>query len=95
MKDVFWKSVLVISVFTMVLGFLISAYGVYSHDELFVYSGIVLIGITCMSWWIWVMIVIKSMWDFTQNTRNRVVDIRESIREVKDIFNEYKNLTRR
>jgi len=48
-----------------------------------------LIVIVSASWWVWVMLVIKTMIDFINNTTTKIIDIRQGIREVRQLFKEY------
>jgi len=95
MKNVFWKIVVLFSVIIMISGFAVSLHGIHHQDYDIIYIGMVIIGITCISWWIWVMSVIKAMWDFTQNTVNKVQEIRQGVNEVRILFEEYKKLSDR
>lgn len=81
---------MIISTVAMITGFVLSLAGVYHNDYLFAYAGISLIIITCISWWIWVMTVIKSMWEFTRSTVLKVQDIRQGISGVRQILQDYK-----
>jgi hypothetical protein len=95
MKNIFWKIVMVLSVVTMITGFVAALYGIHYQDYDVIYLGMVVIGVTCVSWWVWVMSVIKAMWDFTQGTVNKVQEIRTSVKEVRRLFEEYKKLRER
>jgi ammonia channel protein AmtB len=95
MKNIFWKVAMVFSVITMIAGFAVSLHGINNQNYDTIYIGMVIIGVTCVSWWIWVMSVIKAMWDFTQSTVNKVQEIRLGVREVRKLFEEYKKLSDR
>jgi len=95
MRNIFWKLVIVFSVVTLLSGLMISLFGVYSQDHTLAYSGLVVIALTCVSWWIWVMIVIKSMWEFAQSTVENVFEIRTGVKEVRKLVEEYKKLIER
>jgi hypothetical protein len=86
MKNICWKSMMVVSIFAMIAGFVLSMIGVYHNNYLFAYGGISLIIMTCISWWIWVMIVIKSMWDYTHSTVTNVQEIQQDISGVRQIL---------
>jgi len=92
MKNTFWKIAMVLSIVTMMTGFLIALYGVHYHDYEVAYAGVLTIIITCVAWWIWVMLTIRAMWEFTQNTVEKVYEIRVGVKEVKVLFEEYKKL---
>ena len=95
MKTIFWKISLVVSILCMTIGFIVSLHGVHDNNTNIVYIGLVIIGLTCGSWWIWVMIVIKDMYHITHTAVTGVSDIRDSIKEVKQLIDDYKNLVDR
>lgn len=86
---------MLLSVITMITGFAVSLHGIQHQDYDIIYVGMMIIGITCVSWWIWVMSVIKAMWDFAQSTVNKVQEIRQGVKEVRKLFEEYKKLSDR
>lgn len=94
MKKIFWNASLILSMLFMVVGFITSVYGIFHQLQTFVYMGLMIIGVTCISWWIWVMIVIKQMYDVTKNSMSNIGDVREAIKEIKILVEEYKKLTR-
>lgn len=95
MRNIFWMTILVCSIAFMILGFSVSFHGIETGSYDLVYAGLIVIGTTCVSWWIWVMIVIKDMYSITVNAIDGVKDIRTGIKEVKRLIQEYKNLTER
>jgi hypothetical protein len=95
MKNNKWKFVLIVSIVTMLTGLLFSLYGIHFQDQQISYVGISIIITTCIVWWIWIMTVIRAMWNFVQNTVDRVSEIRQNVKEVKQLFQEYKNLKNR
>lgn len=82
-----------LSVLAMALGFAASLTGAYTHDYVMVYVGFGVMVIVCVSWWVWVMMVIKVMIDFTNNAASGISDIRHNIKEVRQLFDEYKKLS--
>lgn len=95
MKNIFWMTILVSSIAFMILGFSVSFHGVQTEQLDLIYSGLIVIGTTCIAWWIWVMIVIKDMYDLTKNAIDGAKDIRFGIKEVKQLLQEYKNTIER
>jgi hypothetical protein len=84
-----------LSIIAMVTGFAVSFYGVYYYNQGLTYLGLVVVTVTCVAWWAWVMTVIKAVWDSTNSTVNDVSDIRQGIKEVKRLLEEYRNLSNR
>jgi len=95
MKNIFWKISLSLSMLFMITGFGVSLHGLHEYDYNLVYTGLAIIGVTCASWWIWVMLVIKQMYDVTHTAITGVSDIRSGIKEVKELISEYKTLSER
>ena len=95
MKNIFWMTILVLSIAFMILGFSVSFHGIETNSYDLVYAGLIIIGTTCVSWWIWVMIIIKDMYKITVTAIEGVSDIRYNIKEVKRLIQDYKNLTER
>lgn len=93
MKNIFWKISLSLSMLCMIIGFGVSLHGLQGHNYNLVYVGLAIIGVTCASWWIWVMLVIKEMYEVTHAAVTGVSDIRSGIKEVKKLISEYKNLS--
>ena len=93
MKQGYWKLIALISIFTMILGFIVSLYGIHDQNKIMAYAGLTVMALTCVGWWIWVMTVIKCMWDYTQSAAQLATDIRQGIKEVRKLIREYKNLT--
>lgn len=79
----------------MILGCSVSFYGIYNQDTVLVYLGLAVIATTCVSWWVWVMLVIRSIIRFTQNAALNISDIRDGIKDVRQLFQEYENLRKR
>jgi hypothetical protein len=74
------------AIILMLSGFGISVYGlgVQSYDTAL--AGVITIGTVCVSWWFWVMFVIRSMIANTDRTIANVADIRKDIREVRSLI---------
>jgi ABC-type uncharacterized transport system involved in gliding motility auxiliary subunit len=92
MKQVCWKLIALISISTMMIGFFISLYGIHDQNKILSYTGLTLITLTCVGWWIWVMSAIKCMWDYTQSAAQHAIEVRQGIKEVRRLIREYKNL---
>jgi hypothetical protein len=95
MKNLFWKTIVYLSVLAMTLGLFILLTGAYNHNYAMAYFGVGIIVTVCISWSVWLIATIKVMIDFTNNAAPRISDIRNNIKEVRQLFNEYKKLRNR
>jgi hypothetical protein len=95
MKPICWKTVAAISLLSMIVGFILACYGVKTDNDLFAYVGLVSIIVTCISWWVWVMLIIRTMWARTESALSLVGEIKQGIKEVRQLIREYKNLVDR
>jgi len=88
MKAICWKTVAVISILSMIAGFVLACYGVKADNDLLAYIGLVSIIVTCITWWAWVMLVIRSMWIRTESALSLVDEIKQGIKEVRQLIRE-------
>jgi hypothetical protein len=74
------------AIILMLSGFGVSVYGlgVQSYDTAL--AGLITIGTVCVSWWFWVMFVIRSMIANADRTIANVAIIRQDIREVRSLI---------
>jgi hypothetical protein len=92
MKQICWKSIALISISAMIAGFFVSLYGIHNQNEILAYTGLTVIALTCIGWWVWVMIIIKCMWNYTKSAAQLATEVRQGIKEVRRLIREYKNL---
>jgi membrane protein YdbS with pleckstrin-like domain len=92
MKQVCWKLIALITISIMTIGFVVSLYGIHDQNKILSYTGLTVMALTCVGWWIWVMLVIKRMWDYTQSAAQLAIEVRQGIKEVRRLIREYKNL---
>jgi hypothetical protein len=74
------------AIILMLSGFGVSVYGlgVQSYDTAL--AGVITIGTVCVSWWFWVMFIIRSMITNADRTIANVADIRKDIQEVRSLI---------
>lgn len=84
-KKLKWQCVMVGAVIFMISGFLLSLWALDTGYTQMVYIGLAIIGIVCVSWWFWVMIVIKTIMNSTEKTSSSILSIRDELLKVKDI----------
>jgi len=70
----------------MLSGFGISVYGLGVQSYETALAGVITIGTVCVSWWFWVMFIIKSMIANADRTISNVADIKADIKEVKSLI---------
>jgi hypothetical protein len=70
----------------MLSGFGISIYGLGVQSYETALAGVITIGTVCVSWWFWVMFIIRSMITNADRTIANVADIRKDIREVRSLI---------
>lgn len=71
------------AIILMLSGFGISVYGLGIQSYNTALAGLITIGTVCVSWWFWVMFIIKSMIANADRTIANVADIRQDIKEVR------------
>jgi len=74
------------AIILMLSGFGVSVYGLGVQSYSTALAGVITIGTVCVSWWFWVMFVIRSMIANADRTISNVADIKADIREVKSLI---------
>lgn len=83
-----WKTVMFVAVIGMLLGLAVSMWGIEHDNAKAAWIGLITIGAVCVSWWFWVMFVIKTMVTCTEQTTQGLTEIKVGIREVRTIVRE-------
>jgi uncharacterized membrane protein len=78
-----WKTVMFVAIVGMLLGLAMSIWGIGHENLEATWIGLVLIVAVCVSWWFWVMFIIRTMIDCTERTQQSLGDIKTGIREVR------------
>lgn len=86
MKNVNWLFVMFAAVIVMIAGFSISLYGLDQDHHNTVLVGLVTVIAVCVSWWFWVMFVIRTMIRCTDETTSGLEELKTGIREVKTLL---------
>lgn len=95
MKKIHWKSVMFVAVIAMLAGMCISLWGI-GHDNIkATWIGFVTIITVCVSWWFWVMFVIRTVMTHTQQTEQGLVEIKQGIREVRSMVQDLDFINKR
>lgn len=84
-KKLKWQCVMVGAVLFMVSGFTLSLWALDTGYTSMVYIGLAIIATVCVSWWFWVMIVIKTIMGTTERTSTNIGTIKDEIGKIKSI----------
>ena len=83
-----WKTVMFVAVIGMLLGLTISIWGIGQNNTQAAWIGLITIGAVCISWWFWVMFVIRTMVECTEKTSSSLTEIKLGIQEVRGLVRE-------
>ena len=84
-KKLKWQVVMIGAVLFMIAGFFLSLWALDTGYTQMVYIGLAIIALVCVSWWFWVMIVIKTIMNTTERTSTNITTIRDDIGKLKTI----------
>ena len=85
LKRLHWKEVMIAAISILITGFGISLWATTHQNTEVALVGIVTMASVCISWWFWVMVVIKTMIHHTDQTLEAMADINNKIVEIKDL----------
>jgi hypothetical protein len=95
MKQLHWQEVMILAIVLMMTGLGLSLWAVAHEDNFLAICGIVLIATVCISWWFWVMFVIKTLIDFYTKTDSGLVELRFGLKDIRYLIQEYESLRQR
>ena len=78
-----WKTVMFVAIVGMLLGLALSIWGIGQGNIQAAWVGLISIGAVCVSWWFWVMFIIRTMINCTERTQQGLGEIKYDIREVR------------
>jgi len=73
----------------MAIGGGVSLWGIQQHITSIALTGLVIIGTVCVSWWFWVMFIIRTMMALNNRTVLSLTEIQEDLGTVKILLKEY------
>ena len=76
----------------LILGFVIAIWSVNEHNVVGIYLGLVTIAGVCVSWWFWVMFIIRTMIKQNDKTCSELGQVKIGISQVKQLIREYVKL---
>ena len=85
-KKLKWQVVMIGAVLFMIAGFALSLWAIDTGYTDLIYIGLFIIATVCVSWWLWVMIVIKTLLTNTTKTTKNLNGIKEDLGKVKSII---------
>lgn len=91
-KNGHWNKVMFTSMIVMVVGFIMALSGIYINDHAFSYVGIGMMTVTSITWWFWVMFIIKDMFERVERTGDRIVEVKQELGVIRALI---KNLFKR
>jgi Zn-dependent protease with chaperone function len=71
------------AVISMLSGLYVSLYGLGTQNASTVLAGLIIIGTVFVSWWFWIMLIIRSM---ISNADRTIADIKADLQEVKSLI---------
>lgn len=89
MKNTHWKLVMFLALTLMAFGGGVSLWGIHHHLQSIAITGLAIIGTVCVSWWFWVMFIIRTMISLNERTVGSLVEIQSDLGTVKVLLKEY------
>jgi quinol-cytochrome oxidoreductase complex cytochrome b subunit len=83
-----WKIVMFVAIIAMLAGLAVSVWGIGHENIEAAWIGLITIGAVCVSWWFWVMFVIRTMIECTDKTNQGLSEIKTGIKEVRGMVQE-------
>jgi hypothetical protein len=80
-----WKTVMFVAIVGMLLGLAVSLWGIGQNNIQAAWIGLITVGAVCVSWWFWVMFIIRTMIECTEKTQQGLGEIKTGISEVRSM----------
>ena len=85
-KNGHWNMVMFTSMIVMVAGFILSLFGIHINNHAFSYLGIGMMTVTSVTWWFWVMFIIKDMFERVERTGDRIVEVKQELGVIRALI---------
>jgi hypothetical protein len=85
LKKLHWKEVMIGAISILLTGFGIALWATHHQNPTLAFTGIIIMGTVCISWWFWVMVVIKTMIDYNERTLTSMTDLCTTLSEIKQL----------
>lgn len=79
----------------VIIGSGMSLWAVLFQNQTLALAGIIVVITVCVSWWFWVMFIIKTMLSLNNSTLENVKDIQAGISAVKQLLQDYEKTRQR
>jgi len=86
MDKLYYNTIMIGTIFFMVLGFLLSLYGLHIDAHNIVYVGVAMMSCVCAVWWFWVMFVIKDMFLRVEKAADKMTEVKAELIDVKALI---------
>jgi membrane-bound ClpP family serine protease len=73
-------------IMSMISGISFSASGLVYDEKILIMVGISVMAFTAVTWWFWVMFLIKTLMRFTENTKSNTVIIKDHIKTIRHLI---------
>jgi hypothetical protein len=90
-KELHWQQVMIAAILSMSGGLALSLWAVFHQNDFLAIFGIVVIGVVCVSWWFWVMYVVKTLVNFYTATDSGLVEIKYGLRDIRKLMQDYES----
>jgi hypothetical protein len=90
MNKTHWQFVMFVALTAMFMGLGVSLWGIKEHNLPITITGLATIAVVCISWWFWVMFIIRTMMNLNESTCGRLVEIKQGLNEALVLIQEYK-----
>lgn len=81
-----WKIVFFVFSILMITGLCLSLYGIANDLLNATWLGMVTISAVCVSWWLWVMFIIRHMISTSDRADRNLIDIKNSLSELRSLI---------
>jgi hypothetical protein len=78
---------MVLSIGLMVFGFILSLWGMGVNNDNLISIGLITVMVVCVSWWSWVMYVIKTMIRYNEKTAGSISEIKDILQQLRIFLN--------
>jgi hypothetical protein len=90
-KKLHWQQVMIAASMMMSGGLALSLWAISHQNNLLAIIGITLIGVIAISWWFWIMYVVKTLINFYTTTDSGLVEIKYGLRDIRNLMQDYES----
>ena len=82
-----------VAIVGMLLGLAVSIWGIGQNDIKATWIGLVVIMAVCVSWWFWVMFIIRTMIECSERTQQGLHEIKSGLGDVRSLVKDLDSFT--